>query len=197
MIEGNLVRLRALHAEDLDHHVRWRNDPEVVRWATGGDPRFGPVTRVAVERGFDTMLGLDPADSRVFTVEDLVGGRPIGMADYRDLDPFAGRATVGIAIGERDRWGRGHGTEALRLLVGHLFDTCRLHWVELDTWSGNERAVRAFTKAGFREEGRRREAVLVAGEWYDNVLFGMLREEWRESSGGPSGRTEKDAAPIA
>ncbi|MCZ4124731.1 GNAT family N-acetyltransferase [Streptomyces sp. H39-S7] len=197
MIKGNLVRLRALHAEDLDHHVRWRNDPEVVHWATGGNPHFGPVTRAAVQRGFDTMLGLDPADSQVLTVQDLVDGRPIGMADYRDLDPFAGGATVGITIGERDFWGRGHGTEALRLLVGHLFDTCRLHRVELDTWSGNERAMRAFEKTGFREEGRRRKAVLVAGEWHDNVLFGMLREEWRESADGRNGRPERDATPIA
>ncbi|MFJ3977256.1 GNAT family N-acetyltransferase [Streptomyces sp. NPDC090021] len=51
-----------------------------------------------------------------------------------------------------------------------------------DTWSGNERAIRAFSKAGFREEGRRRSTVLVAGERHDTVLFGMLREEWPETA---------------
>lgn len=178
MFEGKLVRLRALRAQDAEHHVRWRNDPEVVHWATGGDPCFGPVTAEAVERGFETMLRLNPRESAVFTVEDLADGTVIGMVDYRDLDPFAGLATVGITIGERDRWGRGHGSEALRLLVRHLFEAFGLFRVELDTWSGNERAVRAFTKAGFREEGRRRSTVLAAGQRYDTVLFGMLREEW-------------------
>lgn len=178
MYEGELVRLRALRAEDAEHHIRWRNDPEVVRWATGGDPCFGPVTAEAVGLAFETMLRLNPRESAVLTVEDLADGTVIGMADYRDLDPFAGSATVGITIGERDRWGRGHGSDALRLLVGHLFGAYGLHRVELDTWSGNERAVRAFTRAGFREEGRRRDAVLVAGRRYDAVLFGMLREEW-------------------
>ncbi|GAB1332037.1 hypothetical protein [Streptomyces sennicomposti] len=47
----------------------------------------------------------------------------------------------------------------------------------MDTWSGNERAVRAFTRRGFREEGRRRAAMLVEGERSDRVLLGMLREE--------------------
>lgn len=42
MIEGRLVRLRALSAEDLDAHFRWRNDPEVVHWATGDNPYFDP-----------------------------------------------------------------------------------------------------------------------------------------------------------
>lgn len=178
MIEGELVRLRALRAQDARHHVRWRNDPEVVHWAAGGNPCFGPVTAEAVGLGFETMLRLNPKESAVFTVEDLADGTVIGMVDYRDLDPFAGLATVGVTIGERDRWGCGHGSDALRLLVGHLFGAFGLHRIELDTWSGNERAVQAFTKAGFREEGRRRSTVLVAGKRYDTVLFGMLREEW-------------------
>lgn len=182
MIEGKLVRLRALRAQDAGHHVRWRNDPEVVHWAAGGNPCFGPVTAEAVELGFETMLRLNPKESAVFTVEDLADGTVIGMVDYRELDPFAGQATVGVTIGERGRWGCGHGLDALRLLVGHLFGVLGLHRIELDTWSGNERAVRAFTKAGFREEGRRRSTVLVAGKRYDTVLFGMLREEWPDTT---------------
>ncbi|MGW3459837.1 GNAT family N-acetyltransferase [Streptomyces olivaceoviridis] len=178
MFEGMLVRLRALRSEDAEHHVRWRNDPEVVRWAAGGDPLFGPVTAEAIRLGFDTMLRLNPRESAVFTVEDLADGKVIGMADYRDLDPYVGVATLGVTIGEREFWGRGHGRDALRLLVDHLFGAYSLSRLELDTWSGNERAVRAFTKLGFREEGRRRSAVLVEGERYDRVLFGMLREEW-------------------
>ncbi|MFE3165306.1 GNAT family N-acetyltransferase [Streptomyces sp. NPDC059224] len=178
MFEGKLVRLRALRPEDAEHHVRWRNDPEVVRWAAGGDPMFGPVTADAVRLAFDTMLRLDPRESAVFTVEDLAEGRTIGMADYRDLDPYAGTATLGVTIGEREHWGRGHGSDALRLLVGHLFGAYGLNRLELDTWSGNERAVRAFSRLGFREEGRRRLAVLVRGKRYDRLLFGMLREEW-------------------
>ncbi len=114
----------------------------------------------------------------MFTVEELAGGKVIGMADYRDLDPYAGVATLGVTIGEREFWGRGHGSDALRLLVTHLFGAYGLRRLELDTWSGNERAVRAFSRLGFHEEGRRRSAVLVEGERYDRVLFGMLREEW-------------------
>ncbi|BFV58334.1 GNAT family protein [Kitasatospora sp. CMC57] len=178
MFEGKLVRLRALRAEDAEYHVRWRNDPEVVRLAAAGDPCFGPVTAQAVGLGFDTMLRLSPRESAVFTVEDLTDGRVIGMADYRDLDPCGGSATLGVTVGEREYWGRGHGSEALALVVDHLFGAYGLHRLELDTWSGNERAVRAFTRLGFQEEGRRRDAVLVAGERYDRLLFGLLRKEW-------------------
>ncbi|MET9616668.1 GNAT family N-acetyltransferase [Kitasatospora indigofera] len=178
MIDGTLVRLRALRPEDAQHHTRWRNDPHVVHWAAAGDPGFGPVTAEAVGLGFDTMLRLDPRESAVFTIENLTDGQVVGMADYRDLDPYAAVATLGVTIGERELWGKGHGTDALRLLVDHLFGAYPLHRLELDTWSGNERAVRAFTRLGFHEEGRRRSAVLVQGRRHDRVLFGLLREEW-------------------
>ncbi|KAB1990263.1 GNAT family N-acetyltransferase [Streptomyces triticiradicis] len=195
MIKGELVRLRAPMAEDLDSYLRWRNDPEVAHWATGGDPHFGPITRESMERFHDARLRQDPRGEATFTVEDLADGRVIGTADYRDLDPFAGRATVGVVIGEHDRWGGGYGSEALRLLLGHLFGACRLRRVELETWSGNERAVRAFRKAGFVEEGRRRASVRVGEEWYDGVLFGLLREEWtaRQTTGpsAPAGDTAR------
>ncbi|MFF9007586.1 GNAT family N-acetyltransferase [Streptomyces goshikiensis] len=102
MFEGKSVRPRALRSEDVENHLRWRNDPKVVRWAAAGDPCFGPVTAEAIDRGFDTMLRLSPRESAVFTVEELAGGRVIGMADYRDLDPYAGVATLGVTIGERE-----------------------------------------------------------------------------------------------
>ncbi|MGC9379856.1 GNAT family N-acetyltransferase [Streptomyces sp. MH13] len=185
MIEGELTRLRALRSEDAAHHLRWRNDPQVVRWAAAGDPCFGPVTAEAISAAFDTMLRLSPRESAVFTVEDVSGGGVIGMADYRDLDPYAGVATLGITIGDKAFWGRGHGSEAVRLLMDHLFGAYGLHRLELDTWSGNERAMRSFAKLGFREEGRLRSAVLMEGRRYDRVLFGILREEWSALGAGP------------
>ncbi|WLQ35379.1 GNAT family protein [Streptomyces castrisilvae] len=184
MIDGKLVRIRALRASDLDAHLRWRNDPEVVHWAAGGDPHYGPITRESLERFHDARLRQDPRVEASFTVEDLADGRPIGTADYRDIDPFAGEATVGIVIGERSHWGGGYGSEALRLLLKHLFGACRVRRVELDTWSGNERAMRAFRGAGFVEEGRRRSAVRVGDQWYDRVVYGLLYEEWAERRRG-------------
>ncbi|MED7951924.1 GNAT family protein [Kitasatospora sp. NPDC058201] len=180
MIEGKAVRLRALRAEDAEHQLRWRNDPEVVRWAAAGDPLFGPTTAEALADRFGRILRLNPREAAMFTVEETAGGRAIGLVDYRGLDPYEGVAEVGIAIGEQEFWGRGYGSEALGLLVDHLFGAYPLHRMELDTWSGNERAARSFTRLGFREEGRRRGAVLLGGERYDRLLFGMLRAEWEE-----------------
>jgi RimJ/RimL family protein N-acetyltransferase len=169
---------------DAADHIRWRNDAEVAFWATAGDIRFWPVAAAAVDRWFrDKLPELDPRFDGVFAV-DLRDGRHIGMVDYREVNAVARSATVGITIGEKDLWGQGYGSEALGLLVGFLFDHLHLHRVQLDTWSGNERAMRSFLRLGFREEGRLREAVWGSGRYFDAVVMGLLRSDWAP---GPAG----------
>jgi RimJ/RimL family protein N-acetyltransferase len=181
---GDRVRLRSQVAADAANHIRWRNDAEVAYWATAGDIHFSPVAPSVMERWFAERLSdLDPTKDGVFAVE-LVNGRHIGMADYRDVDTIVRSATVGITIGEKDCWGHGYGTEALRLLVGFLFDHLNLRRIQLDTWSGNERAIRSFSRVGFREEGRLREAVRAPDGYYDSVIMGLLRAEWVPSTAG-------------
>lgn len=179
-LASNRVRLRPHVASDAADHVRWRNDAEVALWATAGDIRFWLVTAGSVDRWFaDKLPEMDPTSDGVFAI-DLLDGRHIGMADYRNVDSVARSATVGITIGEKDVWGQGYGSEALRLLVGHLFDHLNLHRVQLDTWSGNARAMRAFARIGFKEEGRLREAVWGPGRYFDSVVMGLLRSEWEQ-----------------
>ena len=177
-LAGDRVRLRPLRATDVQDHMRWRNDPEVARWATASDVYFGPVTEAAVERAFaDKLLTLDPRLEAVFGI-DLLDGRHIGVADYRDVNARTRSCVVGLHIGEKDLWGQGYGSEALALLLDHLFGTLNLRRVQLDTWSGNERAIHAFTRLGFREEGRLRQAVRGADGYHDSVIMGILRDEW-------------------
>jgi RimJ/RimL family protein N-acetyltransferase len=179
-LASDRLRLRPHVQSDAADHVRWRNDAEVAYWATGGDVAFWLVSAAAVDRWFAEKLPyLDPRSDGVLAI-DLLDGRHIGMVDYRDVDTVARSATVGITIGEKDLWGQGYGSEALGLLVAHLFDNLNLRRVRLDTWSGNERAMRSFARIGFREEGRLRDAVRAGGRYYDSVIMGLLRAEWQD-----------------
>jgi RimJ/RimL family protein N-acetyltransferase len=186
-LAGSRVRLRPQSAADAANHVRWRNDAEVAYWATAGDVNFHPVAESVMEHWFaEVHPRLDPRTDAVFAIE-LLDGRHIGMADYRGVDSVARSATVGITIGEKDLWGQGYGSEALRLLVGFVFDYLNLHRVQLDTWSGNDRAIRSFAKVGFREEGRLRDAVRAPDGYYDSVVMGLLRAEWDPTARSPEG----------
>ena len=87
-------------------------------------------------------------------------------------------ATLGLVIGRRDPWGRGLGTEAVRLLCHHAFVTLNLHKVSLDCDAINERALRLYARVGFRVEGRRRDQSFIEGKYVDEVVMGLLRGEF-------------------
>jgi len=93
-------------------------------------------------------------------------------------------ATLGIALG-REYIGRGYGTDATPVIVGYAFREMGLHRIQLSVAPFNPAGIRAYQKAGFVEEGRRRQAVLHDGRWYDDVLMSVLDHEWaaRRSSG--------------
>ena len=105
-------------------------------------------------------------------------GRLIGLTTFSSLDPDNGSVLFHITIGERDAWGHGYGTEAARLMLWLAFERIGLHRVGLSVFAFNERAIRSYEKAGFRVEGRLREAIARDGRYWDEIQMGILRDEW-------------------
>ncbi|RMG14657.1 MAG: N-acetyltransferase, partial [Planctomycetota bacterium] len=85
---------------------------------------------------------------------------------------------LGIAIGEPACWGRGYGSEALRLVLDYAFRELEVHRVQLSVFETNTRARAAYLKVGFVEEGRLREAAFVDGRRVDVFLLSILAREW-------------------
>jgi RimJ/RimL family protein N-acetyltransferase len=96
------------------------------------------------------------------------------------MDPAAGSAKVGICIPEPEYWGCGHGTEALRLLLDHLFGQLALREVRVDAWTGNRRMMRVAEKCGFTAIGTspHRSEYSVRGEPLEFIHFDSCRSEW-------------------
>jgi RimJ/RimL family protein N-acetyltransferase len=104
----------------------------------------------------------------------------IGSVDLGGIDWVSGNAWVGIGIGEREYWGKGYGSDAMNVLLDFAFGSLNLKRISLTVFEYNERAIKSYLKVGFREEGRMRQWMQRAGERYDLIFMGILREEWEE-----------------
>ncbi len=173
VIQGRAVVLRRHRPENLAAVVRWYQDPELAR-LTRYQTR--PMTREEVERFFQARL-LSP-ESVAYAIHERRTDRLIGVTTFSSLDGDNGSALFHITIGERDAWGRGFGTETVELMLEHAFERLALHRVGLSVFEFNERAIRAYEKAGFVVEGRLREAILRDGRYWEEVQMGALRSEW-------------------
>ena len=101
------------------------------------------------------------------------------MRDKCIVDLRNRHAALGLLVGDRASWGQGYGTEATRLLVRDAFETWNLNRVWLHVYEFNERALHIYQKVGFRTEGRLRQETFRAGHYWDTLVMGLLREEWK------------------
>jgi diamine N-acetyltransferase len=113
-----------------------------------------------------------------FLVYERATMRPIGTTNLDTVDRHHRKAEFGICIGEKECWGRGYGTEATRLTLDYAFTVLGLHSVHLAVAAYNGPAIRCYLKAGFRESGRRREALRLGERFHDEVVMDCLAGEF-------------------
>lgn len=191
-IEGRIVVLRRHDARNLAAFTRWYADPEVARLTRYQD---GPMRAEEVRRFFEARVA--GVGSLALAIHLRQTNRLIGTCAFSQLDGDNGSALFHITIGERDCWGRGYGTEATALMLDHAFGVLGLHRVALAVFAFNERALHAYRKVGFVEEGRARQAIWRDGGWHDEVQMSILEDEWRAIRGGVLGRDPVVTMPAA
>lgn len=118
-------------------------------------------------------------NASLFTIFELDNLSMIGNCGLREIDYRQGTATFGISIARKDSWGKGYGTEATRLTLDYGFRFLNLHNILLRVTSFNDRAQNAYLKAGFKEIGRHRQAVLINNQRYDVIFMDCLREDYK------------------
>lgn len=171
---GEKVALGPIRRDLLAVYQRWINDFEVLRPLSvrGLQPQTAEGEVAWYER-----MAVSQTDVE-FTIYERSSLRPIGNLGLHQIDHYNRTAIFGILIGEKDCWGKGYGTEATRLVLDYAFTGLGLQNVMLNVFATNERAIRAYTRAGFREIGRRRQAHRVAGNPEDIVLMDCLATEF-------------------
>ena len=125
----------------------------------------------------------DDSSGAGLSITDVTSGALIGHVTLFGATLPARSATLAILIGP-EFVGQGYGTDAVRTMVDFGFRQLGLHRIQLTVWAFNVRALRAYTAAGFREEGRRREVAFFDGSFHDQIDMSVLEHEWPVVSGG-------------
>lgn len=171
-LEGELVRLRPVRADDADAMWESVTDPEGRR-LTGTTREF---TRVEVDEWCASVAG---AVGRVDMAVTAGGSDEyLGEIVLNELDRVARSANLRLAMRPAFR-GRGYGTEAIQLMLSLAFDTLGVHRVGLDVLTLNARAQSLYENLGFVSEGRLRDAARDGERYCDVIVMGILEDEYR------------------
>ena len=178
MLIGEKVVLRPVKRTDIEFFLKWFNDPEVTQYLNF----YLPMTEMAEAKFIESLGTADAGKAAMFLIEAAGNkcNKPIGSVSLDNIHPKDHHAVFGIAIGEKDYWSNGYGTEAAQLIIRYGFEQLNLHRINSFAISFNERSIRLHLRVGFKEEGRQREGIFRNGAYHDHVVFGLLRKEWQE-----------------
>lgn len=177
ILEGLRIRLEPPRPEYFATYLRWFADPAITRYLVQRHP---PSLRQE-EAWYERM-----ARSRNDVVWAIIlptTGLPIGATGLHRIDWRNRHAFNGILLGERAEWGKGYASAAIRLATAYAFRELNLEKILTEVYAPNAASRRTMERAGFRSCGLRRRNVFIDGEWHDEWLGEILREEWTPESG--------------
>lgn len=175
--QGNRLYLRHLVRSDAGGpYYDWMNNPEITQYL---ESRFRPST-VADLQAFVEKTNSDP-NVFFFAIVQKDGDRHIGNIKLGPVNWIHRLAEIGIMIGAQDCWGKGYATEAISILSQFAFETLNLHKVTAGCYGVNEGSRKAFLKAGFAQEGVRKQHNYLNGIYTDAVLFGLLESDYKRA----------------
>ena len=178
ILKGSLVRLSAVDHEELGKaYAVWNQDSELTRYM---DARMVSLRSAKSISDYLEKETKEPSPvEHTFTIRALEDNRLLGDINLFVVNEWGPRdAFVGIAIGNRSDWGKGYGTDAMKVMLGYAFTEINLRRVTLNVFEYNPRAIRSYEKVGFQHEGRLRSALLRDGKRWDMLYMGILREDW-------------------
>ncbi len=171
MITGSKVKLCYKSLADAPNDYAWKTDKELAWLDASPTPT---VSFAEYQLSYAQELHHPPPAKCQFAILTL-DDKHIGNCAYYDIDRRNGEAEIGIIIGNRNYWSKGYGTDAVTLLVNHIFDKTDLKRIYLKTLESNQRAQKCFNKCGFTPYGRR------GSGGYSFVLMELYRTKWQQS----------------
>lgn len=175
MYYGEKVKLRAYRKEDVESACNFMNDFETRRLMSTLIPY--PFLMEQEQKWYEGLQ--NTKESYSFAIEDKETDKYIGGCGINKVDWINRVATVGIFIGDKNYWGKGFGTDAMKVLIRFIFEQMNMNKIKLNVFSFNERAKKCYEKCGFQVEGTLRQELFRDGKYYDEYIMSVLFEEWK------------------
>ena len=162
-VSDDKIYLRPLTAEDATPgYCAWLNDPEVTKYLEVKSCTMEEL-KAYIKRHVDSP------NSMFLGIFDKINGKHIGNIKLEPINHKSGTAVLGIVIGDKEYWGKGVGTEAVKLCVRWVFESLGLNELTLGFIAGHVAAERSYERAGFAYLRTNKHKVWNEGAWHDEI----------------------------
>jgi len=167
------VKLVVLEERHLDDIMKGWNNLELRQFLGSYIPHSRETEREWIA---NTIEDMNKRRSFVFAIERITDEAFIGTIGLHDIDWLSRTCVLGIAIHNPEHWGKGLGTEALRLIINFGWNHLNLRRIELSVHDFNERAKHVYEKLGFIEFGVAHAKYFIKGKYVNTHYMELFRE---------------------
>ena len=178
LLQTRRLVVRRFHEGDAPALAAYRSDPEIARYQSWSVPVSLEAARTLIHEAgtHDAQLpGWTQYAVELRSDHTLIGDVGVNLHENRM------QAEIGFTVAAQYQ-GSGYASETIRRLLEHLFTTHGLHHISAECDARNLRSARLLEKLGFQREGYRVANTWLKGEWTDDILFGLLAQDWWRTS---------------
>ncbi|MDN7242324.1 GNAT family protein [Planococcus sp. N028] len=171
LFHGERVKLAVPRKEDIGLMLKWGEDADYLR---------NVDTEMAIPRNSEQLMseGLPGSNEVYFRLRTIEEDRLVGFITIYGIEWNNRTGVLALGIGDAADRNKGYGTDALRLILRYAFHELNLDRVGLEVIEYNAGGIKAYERAGFLVEGRKRSMVYRDGKRFDIIVMGILRSEW-------------------
>jgi RimJ/RimL family protein N-acetyltransferase len=163
ILQGEHIQLKTLTpAMVTQKYINWMNDSDVTKYT---ESRFVKHTMESIKGWVRDVSGSSNDYLYGIYANDHIGNIKLHINEHHNL------ADIGIIIGDKTQWGNGYAVEAIKLLTEHGFNKIGLHKISAGIYTNNIGSIKAFRKAGYKEDGRHELTYLSNREYVDEIIM--------------------------
>ena len=166
---GAKCYLSPISLDDAARYTEWLNDTEVTRNLS--------ISGMNITLNSELEILEKISKEHNYAIVDLNSDMLIGTVGLTAIDQRQGTAEIGVFIGDKSYWNKGYGEEAMRLLLRYAFDYLNLRNIMLRVFDYNKAGIRCYEKIGFKEIGKRRNAIRLQMKEHDLIFMDILNDE--------------------
>ncbi|MEC2159426.1 GNAT family N-acetyltransferase [Virgibacillus halodenitrificans] len=169
------VKLRELLLNDAEDRYQWCLDKEVTKHLNMPE-KYPPFSKEETLNWIEMCIDKTNGYEQKAILDE--SGKHIGWVDLKNIDKLNKHAELGIAIGDKNYWGKGYGLAAMKEMLEFGFSQLGLNKIWLRVEVDNEKAIKSYERMGYVEEGILRQDRLRKGVFVDRLRMSILKDEY-------------------
>lgn len=175
MIETKRTVLRPIDSKDNKQIFGYRSDSETNKYQ-GWIPKTLSEVNEFISKNSDEIN--KPETWFQLVITDKTTNEIIGDIGIHFIDSDNFQSEIGCTL-NKEYHGKGLATETLRATIDYLFNKLDKHRIVTSIDPKNINSIKLVERLGFRKEGHFKERLLIDGKWVDDIIYAILKSEWK------------------